>query len=115
MTIAQMLEQTRRSLSLQVRKEYQNLTEGLMRMKALEQAVRSAEQLVLSSQKGVQAGTRTQTDVLNAIQRRAESLRDLAQARYQYLIAELRLRSLTGDVPEEIAQGTNQVLRAGAP
>jgi protease secretion system outer membrane protein len=111
----QMLEQTRRSLSLQVRKEYQNLTEGLMRMKALEQAVRSAEQLVLSSQKGVQAGTRTQTDVLNAIQRRAESLRDLAQARYQYLIAELRLRSLTGDVPEEIAQGTNQVLRPGAP
>ncbi len=111
----QQLEQVRRTLALQVRKEYQNLTEGLMRMKALEQAVRSAEQLVLSTQKGVQAGTRTQTDVLNAIQRRAESLRDLAQARYQYLVAHLRLRSLIGDTPEEIAQSTNQMLRAGAP
>jgi outer membrane protein/protease secretion system outer membrane protein len=36
-------------------------------------------------------------DVLNAEQQKTTALRDLAQARYLYLVSLMRLRSLAGD------------------
>jgi len=104
------LEQTRRSLALQIRKEYQNMTEGLLKFKALEQALVSAKQLVVSSRKSIQAGVRTQTDLLNALQREAEAQRDLAQIRYQYLIAQQKLTLMTGGTALSASQGINRVL-----
>ena len=78
---------------------------------ALEQALQSAQQLLASSRKGVLAGSRTQTDVLNALQREAEARRDLAQARYQLLIARQKLRTLCGVAPEQaIATTQSQLL-----
>jgi outer membrane protein/protease secretion system outer membrane protein len=67
-----------------------------LRVKALEQAVRSAEQALVSTQKSSQAGVRTLLDVVKAEAQRVESLRDLAQARYLYLLSGLRLRVLAG-------------------
>jgi len=89
--------QTRTSLELQVRREYYNSTECVLRVQALEQAL----QLLASSRKGVLGGSRTQTDVLNALQREAEARCDLAQARYQLLIARQKLRTLCGVAPEQ--------------
>jgi len=61
----------------------------------------------------VQAGSRTQTDVLNALQREAEAQRDLAQGRYQLLIARQKLRTLCGVAPEQaIATTQSQLLVA---
>lgn len=68
-----------------------------MRISALEQAVRSAEQAVLSNRKSFEAGARTTLDVLNAEQQKTAALRDLAQARYVYLVSRLRLLSLAGE------------------
>ncbi len=103
--------QTRTTLELQVRREYYNSTEGVLRVQALEQALQSALQLLASSRKGVLAGSRTQTDVLNALQREAEARRDLAQARYQLLIARQKLRTLCGVAPEQaIATTQSQLL-----
>jgi outer membrane protein TolC len=90
------LEATRRDLRLRVHKEFRGLTEGILRVKALEQAVRSAEQALVSTQKSSQAGVRTLLDVVKAEAQRVESLRDLAQARYLYLLSSLRLRVLAG-------------------
>lgn len=105
--------QTRTTLELQVRREYYNSTEGVLRVQALEQALQSALQLLASSRKGVMAGSRTQTDVLNALQREAETRRDLAQARYQLLIARQKLRTLCGVAPEQaIATTQSQLLVA---
>ena len=42
------------------------------------------------------AGSRTTVDVLNAEQQRTSALRDLAQARYMYLVSRVRLQSLAG-------------------
>ena len=106
----QMLEQTLRNLSLQVRKEYQNISEGMARIQAMEQSERSSEQLVLSIQKGVLAGTRTITDVLNAFQRLAESRRDLVQARYQYLLAHQKLLLLCGESTSDVVLVINKML-----
>lgn len=90
------LEATRRDLGLRIHKEFRGVTEGILRVKALEQAVRSAEQVVTSSRKSAQAGLRTQLDVLKADAQKMESMRDLAQARYVYLLSKLRLTALAG-------------------
>ena len=91
------LEATRLDLGVRVYREFRGVTEGILRVKALEQAVRSAEQAVLSNQKSYQAGSRTTVDVLNAEQQKTTAQRDLAQARYMYLVSRLRLQSLAGD------------------
>lgn len=48
----QQYEARRREIDLAVRKEYQNITQGILKVKALEQAERSADQAVYSNQKG---------------------------------------------------------------
>ena len=95
------LEATRRDLGLRVHKEHRGVTEGVLKVRALEQAVRSTEQLVLSTTKSKQAGVRTTLDILNAEQQLAQAKRDLVQARYLYLMARLRLASLVGKSPLE--------------
>jgi outer membrane protein/protease secretion system outer membrane protein len=95
------LEATRRDLGLRVHKEYRGVTEGELKVLALEQAVRSAEQLLVSTTRSRQAGVRTALDVLNVEQQLATVSRDLMQARYVSLISRLRLYALTGKDPKE--------------
>lgn len=90
------LEATRLDLGTRVYKEFRSVTEGVARIAALEQAVRSAEQAVLSNRKSFEAGSRTTLDVLNAEKQKTMALRDLAQARYVYLVSRMRLQSLAG-------------------
>ena len=91
------------------------MTEGLLRIRALEQAVRSAQQALLSNQKSLAAGSRTTLDVLNAEQQKTTALRDLAQARYRYLLAGLRLQTLAGNDREHSIQQTNAWLEKSTP
>ena len=91
------LEAARLDLGVRVHREFRGMTEGILRISALEQAVRSAEQSVLSNQKSFQAGSRTTVDVLNATQLKSTALRDLAQARYVYLVSQLRLQALVDE------------------
>ena len=91
------LEALRRDLGVRVHKEYRGVSEGVMRVRALEQAARSAEQMMMSTQMSQKAGSRTQLDVLNAQQQYTLALRDLAQARLVYLLSKVRLSSLVGD------------------
>jgi outer membrane protein/protease secretion system outer membrane protein len=91
------LEALRRDLGVRVHKEYRGVSEGVMRVRALEQAARSAEQMMQSTQMSLKAGARTQLDVLNAQQQYTMALRDLAQARFVYLMSKVKLASLAGD------------------
>ncbi len=95
--VRELLEAQRLDLSVRVHREFRGMTEGVLRISALEQAVRSAEQAVLSNQMSFKAGARTTLDVLNAEQQKTTALRDLAQARYMYVASRLRLQSLSGD------------------
>lgn len=90
------LEAARRDLGSKVYEQYRAVTEGVLRVAALEQAVRSAEQAVRSSRKSFAAGVRTTVDVLNAEQQHTTALRDLAQARYMFLLSRIRLQVLAG-------------------
>ena len=101
----QALEAIRRDLGVRVYAQFRGVTEGVLKVRAYEQAVRSADQLVDSMRKAFQAGSRTQVDILNAEQQRMSSRRDLANARYLYLISRVRLLALAGgDKIQEIAQ-----------
>lgn len=93
---AENLAALRADLGLRLHREYRGLSEGLLRARALEQAVRSAEQMVSSSQRSFQAGVRTTLDVLNAQQQLATARRDLSQARYTALLSLVRLQALAG-------------------
>ena len=105
------LEGTRRELGVRVNKEFRGVTESLSKIRALEQAVLSADQLVLSSRRSLQAGSRTVIDVLNAEQQRMVVMRDLAQARYLYLISRIRLLALVGGADVEAVLTVNRMLK----
>ena len=77
----------------------------------MEQAAKSADQLVVSSRRSVQAGNRTVLDVLNAEQQRMVVLRDLAQSRFLYLMARIRLLSLVGSADDLAMENLNRVLQ----
>ena len=96
------LEASRRELGVRLFREFKGVSEGVLKVRALEQAVRSAEQLWVSNQRSVEAGSRTLVDVLNAEAQWQAARRDLAQARYTYLLARLRLQALAGE-PLEVA------------
>lgn len=106
----QLLEVGRRDLGLRVHKEFRGVSENIPKIKALEQALRSADQLVLSSRKSFQAGSRTVLDILNAEQQRVLVLRDLAQARYLYLVSKIRLLALVGGADGDAVAEVNRVL-----
>lgn len=110
----QQYEARRREVAQEVRKEFQSVAEGVMKVRALEQAERSAEQAVFSNQKGFQAGLRSQIDILNAQQQRMNVKRDLAQARYQYILARLRLQGLVSSLNEQEIEAVNAWLTPAA-
>jgi outer membrane protein/protease secretion system outer membrane protein len=95
------LEALRRDLAVRVHAEYSGVTQGLAKVQALEQAVKSADQLVLSSRRSFEAGVRTRLDILNAEQQAGTARRDLAQARFTYLASRVRLRALAGNLRAE--------------
>jgi outer membrane protein, protease secretion system len=95
-----LLRATELDVANRVHREYRGVSEGLARIRALEQAVRSNEQLVTSSRRSYAAGARTLLDILNAEQQLGSVRRDLAQARFAYLAALVRLRTLAGEPAE---------------
>jgi len=109
--VEQSLEALRRDLGVRVHREFRGITEGLLRVRALEQAVRSAEQVAVSSRRSYEAGSRTLVDTLNAEQQRVAALRDLAQARYLYLMSRVRLLALAGGPKSQTIDEINAYLR----
>lgn len=105
------LEALKRDLALRVNKEYRGVSEGVLRVRALEQAVRSAATAVESSRKSFQAGSRTLVDILNAEGQYASAQRDLFDARYVYLLSRIRLRALAGEADVGVIDEANGWLK----
>lgn len=105
------LDATRRDLGVRLHREFRGVTEGKLRIRALEQAVRSTEQVALSNRRSFEAGSRTLLDTLNSEQQRVSAQRDLAQARYLYLISRVRLNSLAGGPKTEVIDEVNAWLK----
>jgi protease secretion system outer membrane protein len=80
----------------ELRKQHNLTTSSVIRLEAGRAAVASARLLIDSTQRSVAGGQRTNVDVLNAQQQLFDARRDLSQARYNYLLALLRLRYSAG-------------------
>lgn len=105
------LEAARRDLGMRLYREYRGVTEGVLRVQALTQAVRSSEQLVTSNRRAFAAGSRTMVDILDAEQKLQSTRRDLAEARYLYLVSRVRLHALAGSDKEHSIAEVNAWLR----
>ncbi len=92
-------------LTLDLRKDYAIIVSGAARIPALEKAVASAKLLVLATEQSIKGGVRINLDLLNAKQQLFTSQRDLAQARYNYLVSTLKVRSAAGTLgPEDVRE-----------
>lgn len=94
------LDGNTRSALIELRKQYNACQSGASRLRAYERALVAAEALVVSTRKSVQGGERVNLDVLNAEQQLATTRRDLAQARYDYLLAWIKLHYQAGVLSE---------------
>ena len=103
-------EYARDDLRLRVKREFDAVKAGISRVRALGFALSSADQVVMSNQKGVLAGTRTTLDVLTVEQQRFNTQVDLARARYQLLVSWANLLSYVGDLNAEQISRFNLVL-----
>ena len=81
---------------LELRKQYNLTLSSAVRIDAAAKALSSSTLLVEATRKSVKGGQRTNLDVLNAQQQLFEARRDLALARYNYLLGYLRLRYAAG-------------------
>ena len=104
------LESVRRTVDLQTRQAYLGVVNGTARVQALQQALKSSESLLEASKLGQQVGVRTNLDVLNAQQQLYSTRRDLYQAQYNYLVAQLSLKAAVGNLAEVDVSRVNEAL-----
>lgn len=81
---------------VEIRTQHRLLQSSVQRIQSLELAVESAELLVHATQKSIQGGIRINLDLLDARQQLFTTQGDLAEARYNYLLAYLRLQFAAG-------------------
>ena len=104
------LDYTRRGAAHGARQAYLGVTSGMAQIKAYEQALVSSQSALDSNKLGYEVGVRINIDVLNAQQQLFATRRDLAKARYDTLLAQLRLKSAAGALSEEDVQAINALL-----
>lgn len=85
-------------LTVEVKKHYAATKSGVVRIEALEKTVKAAELLVEATKQSIKGGVRINADLLNAEQQLMTAKRDLASARYNYLISYMKLRVAAGTI-----------------
>ncbi len=99
------VEVATREAGLQARQAWLNVNSGIARVSALEQALVSTQAQLDSTKLGLEVGVRTNLDVLNAEQQVLSARRDLAGARYAYLLSGLSLKAAAGSLsPADLAE-----------
>lgn len=110
----QRLEQQRRATSRETRDAYLGVNVAISRVKALAQALVSNQSALEATELGYQVGTRTSVDVLDAERELFRAKRDLATARYEYVLNVLRLEQASGQLSADDLQRVNGWLAQSA-
>lgn len=90
------LVERQRAVSADIRKYFNALSNGIAKVLAYEQSVKSNETAVIGTQKGFAAGIRTNVEVLNAQEKLFAAKRDLARERYQLIFNRIMLKQTAG-------------------
>jgi protease secretion system outer membrane protein len=94
------LDQRTNKVTVELRKAHSLVESSVRKIDALVKAVESGKLLMVATEQSIKGGVRINLDMLNAQQQLYTSQRDLAQARYSYLLALLRLRAAAGTLTE---------------
>lgn len=104
------LELTHRAVLKQIRVSFNNVGASIASIKALEQAVVSAESALKATEAGFEVGTRNIVEVLNSTRNLFEARRNLSTARYNYILAVLSLKQAAGTLTEADLSTVNAAL-----
>ncbi|MAW33450.1 MAG: channel protein TolC, partial [Proteobacteria bacterium] len=104
------LELARRNSAQKTTESFLGVTSGLARVRALEQAVASTQLQLESTKLGQEVGVRTAVDVLNAEQQLTGARRNLYDAVYATIVAQLGLKAAVGRLSESDLESVNRLL-----
>jgi outer membrane protein len=104
------LDNAKRTALLTARQLYLSTLNGITQVSALEQAKISSQSALDSNKLGYEVGIRINIDVLNAQQQLYSTVRDLALARYNTILNNLKLKQAAGTLREEDLEEVNRVL-----
>jgi outer membrane protein len=108
--VSQAFEQTHRSVVRQVRSSFNDVNSQMSVIRALEQAVISAQSALQATEAGFEVGTRTIVDVLLSTRNLFDAQRNLSGARYDYILAQLQLKQAAGNLTEQDLLAINSAL-----
>ncbi|MDD9178232.1 MULTISPECIES: outer membrane channel protein TolC [Aliivibrio] len=109
---SQDLEATYRDVTKNVRAYNNNINASIGALKAYEQTVISAKSALEATEAGFDVGTRTIVDVLDSTRRLYDANRNLANARYDYILSVLQLKQAVGTLSEQDIMDINAGLKA---
>ncbi|MGE5154486.1 MAG: TolC family outer membrane protein [Bdellovibrio bacteriovorus] len=101
------LDQTRRQVDQQVKDAFRGILSAIEDVKARQAAVVSARSSLESTQAGLEVGTRTQVDVLNAQRNLFQAEFDYLSSRYTYIINGVKLHQATSTLTREVLEKGN--------
>jgi outer membrane protein len=104
------LETARRNVAQATRSAFFGVQSGAGQVKALEAAEASSQSALDANLLGYKVGVRVNIDVLNAQSQLYQTKRDLAQARYNLLLGQLKLRQAAGTLSIDDVQNLNALL-----
>lgn len=106
------LEGARRSAALSAQQSFLGVVNGLAQIRALEAALVSSTSALESNKLGYEVGVRINIDVLNAENQVYVTKRDLAKARFDTLLAQLKLKASVGSLGEADLEQINPLFAA---
>ncbi|MCG6575788.1 peptidase [Pseudomonas sp. AF32] len=95
------LDAKTRETLIELRRQFSACVSGMNKLRAYQKALSSAEALVVSTRQSILGGERVNLDALNAEQQLYTTRRDLAEARYDYLMAWTKLHYYAGTLGEQ--------------
>lgn len=104
------LDAARRGVTQGTRQAFFGVQTGRAQVKALEAAESSSKLALEATQLGYKVGVRVNLDVLNAQTQLFTTQRDLAKARYDVIVNDLKLRQTTGQLQPEDLQAADALL-----
>lgn len=104
------LSEKQRTVANDVRKYFNEIVNGIARVEAKTQAVKSNEVALIGTQKGYESGIRSNVEVLNAQEKLYSAKRELARERYKLIYNRLLLRQSAGLLNETDLAEMNKVL-----
>ncbi|MDP4623170.1 MAG: TolC family outer membrane protein, partial [Hydrogenophaga sp.] len=105
------LEAAQRSVAQATRTAFFGVQAGLSQIKALQAAEASSQSALDANKLGYQVGVRINIDVLNSQSQLFQTKRDLAKARHDVLLGQLKLRQAAGVLKGSDVQGIDALLQ----